>query len=125
MTGAALRELALNAYAVGAASGIDALFRAARATCSITVDHPERLEAGGPRVYAYWHAMAMTAFVLLFDLPGPFTALCHPAWHLRPWEVLARRHRWRIVMGSTGHGGRAASERIIGDVRDGYSTFVC
>jgi lysophospholipid acyltransferase (LPLAT)-like uncharacterized protein len=118
------RALALRAYAAVAATGIDALLGATRATCSITVDRPELL-ARGPHVYAYWHSMAMTAFLVMFELPGPFTALCHPAWYLRQWEILARRHRWRIVMGSTGHAGRAASERIIDDVRDGCSTIVC
>jgi lysophospholipid acyltransferase (LPLAT)-like uncharacterized protein len=120
------RDALLGAYANGAASGIHALLTTLRTTCALEVDAPERLRRDEPVVFAYWHENAMAGFVTLLGLEGrPFSALCHPAWYLRQWEILARRFGWRIVMGSTGHGGRAGADLVVADLAEGYSTFVC
>ncbi len=49
----------------------------------------------------------------------------HPAWYMKPVHVLLRltgvKH---ICLGSSGNSGKAALEKVIDYLRDGYSTVV-
>jgi lysophospholipid acyltransferase (LPLAT)-like uncharacterized protein len=95
-------------------------------TCRVRVENEAAL-AGPARVFAYWHADALLGFVFLLQRLRHvrFAALCHPAPSLRPWEVLGRRLGWEVALGSSGHGGKAAAERVAAWLREGRSTFVC
>jgi lysophospholipid acyltransferase (LPLAT)-like uncharacterized protein len=76
-------------------------------------------------VLCYWHRDALLGFVYVLGLPTTFAALCHPHWRLKPWEVLARWHRWRLVAASSGNDGQRGARAVAEALCQGCSTFVC
>lgn len=114
----------IEAYANAAATGLIAYLRLLQHTCRIDIvgEHPLRL--GRPVIITYWHEFVIAGFVMVLEAERPLACLCHPAWHLSPWVELGRRHQWHVVLGSTGHRGRAASEEVISLLRQGWSTCI-
>jgi lysophospholipid acyltransferase (LPLAT)-like uncharacterized protein len=121
-----LRPLVRGLAGVGA-TGLHAYLRTLRATCRLELEGREVLARLPRYVLCFWHTFTVPGFLTIMATQEgrPMAALCHPALHLLMWETLGRRLGWQVVMGSSGHGGKEAAERIIESLREGYSTFVC
>ncbi|KAL6069910.1 Lysophospholipid acyltransferase family protein [Balamuthia mandrillaris] len=78
-------------------------------------------------IIASWHQF-LTVFGAIHlaarQQHPPFTALNHPAWYMKPVHVLLQQLGFRLVLGSTGHGGREAAKQVIQALRSGHSTLI-
>jgi lysophospholipid acyltransferase (LPLAT)-like uncharacterized protein len=81
--------------------------------------------AGRGCILCYWHGHAMSGLLWLKRRGRPVATLCHPAWHLVPYFDAGLRLKWPVVIGSSGHGGRAAADALVRELRAGSDTFVC
>ncbi|KAL6054772.1 DUF374 domain-containing protein [Balamuthia mandrillaris] len=77
-------------------------------------------------IIAIWHQF-LPVYLSLHSrarqLPH-FTLLNHPVWYMKPIHVFLERLGMRLVLGSTGHGGRDASMQVIQALRSGHSTLI-
>lgn len=107
--------------------GVGALFQLSnstiRHTCRVT--YGPRARAVGPRIECIWHEH-LPAYMALY-LPGRdgarYAWMNHPVWHMRPIHVLlAWNGVEKLALGSSGHDGKRALERVIAWLGEGYST---
>lgn len=96
-----------------------------RFTCRIRVEGEELLRDHPGLIYCTWHQNIPCIFVAFHRLRRPQAWMNHPAWFMKPIHVLL----WlvgvrRLVLGSTGHNGKEAADRLVGDLRRGYSTLI-
>ena len=70
-----------------------------------------------------WHEHTPATMLVLFPATAPTIWMNHPAWYMRPVHLLLR---WSgvgsLALGSSGHGGREALERVVEEVRAGACT---
>jgi lysophospholipid acyltransferase (LPLAT)-like uncharacterized protein len=111
-----------HAYGYGAGVALQSLVALIRRTCRI--ERPPSSDFGQPRIECIWHEH-LPAYVSTC-LPEPrrrYAWMNHPIWYMRPVHVmLAMNGVTELALGSSGHGGQAALERIVQYLRDGYST---
>ena len=114
-------------YARGGAALLHGYLRLLFRTCRIEIERGEVLASLPNYILCYWHTWAVPGFAVIARIQGErrFASLCHPAWHLLIWEDLGKKLGWRVVMGSSGHGGALAAHRITRWLEQGYSTFIC
>ncbi len=72
-----------------------------------------------------WHEFLLPYFLVRMPYPRPYVWMNHPAWFMKPIHVLLG---WmgvqELILGSSGHGGRAALAALIPSVRAGKPTFL-
>jgi hypothetical protein len=99
-------------------------------TC-VTVEYTgvERLSPEENYIFCQWHEsfpLALQALAPRVDrylLHTPHAWMQHPSWATTPIQVLlGLMGVERIVLGSTGHGGRNAADELVSYLRRGYST---
>lgn len=86
----------------------------------------ERLTDAG-YVFAMWHDENLPAFVAnFFRRTGRrFILINHPLWYMKPVHVMLRLMGVeKLVLGSTGHGGRAAADQVVEYLKQGISTHI-
>ena len=121
----------LTVYGVALASVWYLYMLLLRPTIRVTVVDAEQLRPGQHYVFCHWH----DAIPLLFQagtpriprvlMQRPHAWLQHPLWYMKPVHVVLRMLGVRrIVLGSSGHDGRAAADTLVQMLREGYSTFV-
>lgn len=107
--------------------GVGGLFWAAtetiRRTCAL--EWTSRATESAARIECIWHENLPSYFAAY--LPPRegvrYAWMNHPIWYMRPIHVLLRWSGVReLALGSTGHGGQAALERIVAYLREGYRT---
>lgn len=115
---------AFHAYGYGVGALLHGIEQTLRHTCRF-----ERLEVAAPgaRIECIWHEH-LPAYIAAYLPPAPgrcYAWMNHPVWYMRPVHVLLA---WSgvetLALGSTGHGGQAALDRVVEYVREGYSTSV-
>jgi lysophospholipid acyltransferase (LPLAT)-like uncharacterized protein len=82
------------------------------------------LEADANVVLAIWHEALVLYFSIFADHMDNHVWMNHPAWFMRPVHVMLDKMGITFVLGSTGHGGRAAAEQVVEALRAGASTTV-
>ncbi|MEO0996124.1 MAG: DUF374 domain-containing protein [Pseudomonadota bacterium] len=87
--------------------------------------------AAGPCIYASWHEnVSVLLQSQVWPVPGgrlarPQVWLQHPVWYMRAVHVLIRLVGVdAYVLGSSGHGGRAAADELLQRLRGGASTVI-
>ncbi len=94
-----------------------------RASCKIKFAGAP-LPQNAPVVYCIWHESLVLHFVV-FNRVTKQVWMNHPAWYMKPVHVLLRitgvEH---ICLGSSGNSGKAALEKVIGFLKQGYSTTI-
>jgi lysophospholipid acyltransferase (LPLAT)-like uncharacterized protein len=72
-----------------------------------------------------WHESLLPYFLIRMPYPKAYVWMNHPAWFMKPIHVLLG---WmgvqELVLGSSGHGGRAALAALIPSVKAGTPTFL-
>lgn len=110
-------------FGYGGASILQGFMALGRLTCRI-----ERQSSAfaGPRIECLWHEhLPAYTFIYLSSRSGRrYVNLNHPAWFMRPIHVMWQWNGVEIALGSTGHGGQAALERVTHAVRAGASTSI-
>jgi lysophospholipid acyltransferase (LPLAT)-like uncharacterized protein len=96
-------------------------------TCRIEMRGEENLRTSPNHIFAMWHQENLPAFVvsLFRRLGGRFVMLNHPMWYMKPVHfALDRLGVEKLVLGSTGHGGRKAADQLVEFLREGWSTHI-
>jgi lysophospholipid acyltransferase (LPLAT)-like uncharacterized protein len=83
----------------------------------------EQIEGGENRIYCYWHVFSPMAMAAFFR-PRRHVWMQHPGWFNQHMHVVVRLFGAKVVLGSTGHGGREAADLIVEYLKIGYSTVV-
>jgi lysophospholipid acyltransferase (LPLAT)-like uncharacterized protein len=113
---------AFHAYGYGVGGLVELWLRSIRRTCKF---EGLRTRAAEPRIECIWHEHLPTYMATyLPPFPGQRVIwMNHPIWYMRPVHVsLALRGVCELALGSTGHGGQAALERVVSCLQEGYST---
>jgi len=88
-------------------------------TCRIRYEGREALAADRNCIYAVWHG-DLQSYFCVFLQHRQHSWIMHPSWHLKPVQICMRLCGIdRIILGSSGHGGRAAAERLMQELRAG------
>lgn len=88
-------------------------------TCRIRYEGRELLAADRNCIYAVWHG-DLQSYFCTFLRHRQHSWMMHPSWHLKPVQICMRLCGIdRIILGSSGHGGREAAERLINELRAG------
>jgi lysophospholipid acyltransferase (LPLAT)-like uncharacterized protein len=93
---------------------------------TVRVEHVGRAEdEAGAAITCAWHAFLLPYFVACLPYPRPYVWMNHPAWYMKPIHLFLRWMGVReLVLGSSGHGGRAALAALIPKVAAGAPTFL-
>jgi lysophospholipid acyltransferase (LPLAT)-like uncharacterized protein len=92
-------------------------------TCRIRYEGREALP-GRNVIYCVWHG-DLQSYFSVFLRHRRHTWMMHPSWYMKPINVCMRLLGIdRIILGSTGHGGREAAEQLVRELRDGRSTGI-
>jgi len=93
-------------------------------TSKIEIVGREQIEESSNHIYCYWHVFSPLA-LSAFYRPRRHVWMQHPGWLNKHMHVAVRMFGVeKVVLGSTGHGGRAAADEITEYLREGYSTVV-
>lgn len=114
---------AFHAYGYGFGACFWALTHLIRHTCRH--EWLSRAQEVGPRIECIWHEHLPTYIATYMPAqPGvQYAWMNHPIWYMRPIHVLLAWNGVReLALGSTGHGGQAALEQVVGYLRRGYRT---
>ena len=94
---------------------------------TVRVEHvgrPSDLDRGA-HIACAWHEALIPFFVATMPYRRPQAWMNHPLWYMRGIHVFLRWMGVRtLVLGSSGHGGRAALEALAPEVRGGQPTFL-
>jgi lysophospholipid acyltransferase (LPLAT)-like uncharacterized protein len=101
-----------------------ALARLIYFTSTIEIVGRKQIEESSNHIFCYWHVFSPLALSAFFH-PRRHVWMQHPGWLNKHMHVAVRMFGVeKVVLGSTGHGGRAAADEIIEYLREGYSTVV-
>lgn len=93
-----------------------------RCSSSIEYEGAEYLWQDAPHIYCGWHQF-MWPHIVAFRSPHRHVWLIHPCWYMKPMHVLLRLIGVeRLILGSTGNGGRQAADELLSCLRSGAST---
>lgn len=120
-----IRRLLVALYGYGAAALIFALWAALK--LSVRVRHVNRpldfLQSH--TVDCAWHDCLLPYFVSAMRYPKPYVWMNHPAWYMKGVHVfLGWMGVRKLVLGSSGYGGRRALMELVPLLVAGSSTFL-
>lgn len=91
----------------------------------------ERLSPDVNYIFCHWHESLPLTFQASAPrlhprlLHRPHVWMQHPSWGVSPIRVVVRQMGVeRLILGSTGHGGRDAADEVVSYLKRGYSTAV-
>ena len=88
-------------------------------TCRIRYEGREALPADRNCIYTLWHG-DLQSYFCVFLRNRQHSWIMHPSWHLKPIQICMRLCGIdRIILGSSGHGGREAAEQLVQELRAG------
>jgi lysophospholipid acyltransferase (LPLAT)-like uncharacterized protein len=93
-------------------------------TCRIRYQGREALSADRNCIYTVWHG-DLQSYFCVFLRHRQHSWMMHPSWYLKPVQICMRLCGIdRIILGSSGHGGREAAERLVQELRAGRWTGI-
>ncbi len=102
-----------------------------RLSVAIRVTGTQNLSANSNYIFCQWHEsgplslQGWTPRLPAYLRHRPQAWMQHPAWYTKPVAVLLNLIGvQRLVLGSTGHGGRQAADELVTYLKDGYSTVI-
>ena len=111
-------------YGYGIAFLVFAYLLLVRLTSKITITGQEHLCAGGNHILCFWHS-SIFLFFTVFPRNRGHAWLQHPVWYMKTSHVMLRYVGVsKIILGSSGHGGREAATELVQYLRRGYSTVI-
>jgi len=103
------------------------LVRLISLTVRVQVEGIEHLAPNQSYIFAMWHTDNIPAFVTSFfkRTQRRFVLLNHPLWYMKPVHVLLHLLGVeKLVLGSSGNGGREAARTIVEYLKQGISTHI-
>jgi len=111
-------------YAYGTATLVWAYATLVNLTSRIEITGAGQIEPDKSYVFCFWHTY-IPLFFAAFRRHHRHAWMQHPSWLMKHIHLLLRfQGVKRIVLGSTGHGGRAAADELVELLRAGYSTVI-
>jgi lysophospholipid acyltransferase (LPLAT)-like uncharacterized protein len=102
-----------------------------RFTTKVKISGREKLRKNANHIFCLWHSSVLLALTSVTPLIPSFLDrskhawMQHPSWYMKPIHILLRLMGVeRIILGSTGHSGREASDQLVECLKRGYSTVV-
>ena len=102
-----------------------------RITIKVEITGQDNLRRDMNHIFCHWHSLVpLSLECTVPSIPavldcGSHALMQHPSWYMKPVHVLLRLMGVeRIILGSTGHSGREAAERVVEYLRQGYSTVL-
>jgi len=96
-----------------------------RVLCRVRIEGLDSCPRSGGLILAFWHQHNFALFVSFLLRRHAHVCINHPAWYMKPVHVVLKfQGMRRIVLGSTGSGGRAAADEVVEDLKQGYATFI-
>jgi lysophospholipid acyltransferase (LPLAT)-like uncharacterized protein len=102
-----------------------------RATIKVEITGRENLAEHSNYVFCHWHSFIPLSLVTVVSgIPNVLDRashawMQHPSWYMKPIHVLIRLLGVKkIILGSTGHSGREAADRLAEHLERGYSTVL-
>lgn len=115
----------ISIYGYVVAAWIGVLWVVLRLTVRVRHIHRPPDYAQQHTIDCAWHETLMPYFVGAMPHPKPYVWMNHPAWYMRGVHVFLR---WmgvhRLVLGSSGNGGRRALQELVPLIVAGSSTFL-
>jgi lysophospholipid acyltransferase (LPLAT)-like uncharacterized protein len=121
----------LALYGYGLALLLLASWIADRRTLTVRIHHAERLVPGTSYIFCHWHETILLSFM---SMVWPRAALWrgrqyvwmqHPFWYMKPVHALLYLLGvTKLVLGSTGHGGREVADELVRELENGHSTVI-
>mgnify|MGYP000016157579 CR=1 FL=1 len=97
----------------------------------VEISGREKLLGNSNHIFCLWHSFVPMAlisafpFIPLFLDQAPQAWMQHPIWYMKPIHVLLRLMGVKkIIIGSTGHSGREAADKLLDELRKGCSTVL-
>jgi len=126
-----LIRLPFYIFGYGTGLMLFALFALCRRMVDVRISGQARLRHRPNHIFCFWHGFVALAMVSaapsirsVFDR-APQVWMQHPAWYMKPVHVLLRLMGVKkLILGSTGHHGRQAADRLVADLRQGFSTVM-
>lgn len=76
-------------------------------------------------IYAIWHENLVPYFMVYTRYKEPYVWMNHPLWFMKPVHIiLGFMGIKKLILGSTGHGGRDAMVQIVDYLKEGYNTLL-
>lgn len=88
-------------------------------TCTIIVEGQEFIDLYPSRIEAIWHYKGSMYWLGLQDVTN-HVQFSHPLWFMYKIILALRWHGCKVVIGSAGHGGREAADKIVTEIKNGY-----
>ena len=102
-----------------------------RLTTKVKISGREKLRKNANHIFCLWHSSVLLAFTSGTPLiPSVLDRsqqawMQHPSWYMKPIHILLRLMGVeRIILGSSGHSGREASDQLVECLKRGYSTVM-
>lgn len=93
-------------------------------TSKIEIVGQERFDAQQNYIFCYWHTF-VPLYCAVFLRNRSHVWMQHPFWFMKPIHLFLRfRGVKKIILGSTGHSGREASDELVEYLKKGYSTVL-
>ncbi len=118
-----LRPL-LAAYGFSAGVSLRAVFDLIRATTTLEIIGAEHLARSPNHIFCHWHEYSFVYPIAIPGLAGQVW-LQHPSWYMKPMHVfLERSGVQEVILGSSGHAGRAGADAVVRALQGGASTVI-
>ena len=96
-----------------------------RLVCPVVLEPRDYDVLGQKRIYCIWHEDLIGAFIWLSAIKHQQVWMNHPMWYMKPIHVMLKLLGIRrIILGSTGHQGRDAADKLVQELSQGASTLV-
>lgn len=119
-----LLKPAFYLYGYGIALLVFAFLLLVRLTSKITILGQWPPRPGHNHILCFWHS-SIFLFFTVFPRNRRHAWLQHPVWHMKTSHVMLRYVGvGKIILGSSGHGGRDAAAKLVQYLRRGYSTVI-
>jgi len=114
--------LYLYGYGIAALSFL--YFALVHATSRIEIYGREQTEPDRNSVFCLWHTNICLYFSVFLKIRN-HAWLQHPSWYIKTSHVLLKYLGVRkIILGSSGHSGKEAADRLVDYLKNGYSTVI-
>ncbi|MAD51374.1 MAG: hypothetical protein CMF79_02225 [Candidatus Marinimicrobia bacterium] len=88
-------------------------------TCTIIIEGQEFIDLYPSRIEAIWHYRGSMYWLGLQNVTN-HVQFSHPLWFMYKIILALRWHGCKVVIGSTGYGGREAADKIVAEIKNGY-----
>jgi lysophospholipid acyltransferase (LPLAT)-like uncharacterized protein len=92
-------------------------------TCTIIVKGEEYIDQYPGRIESVWHYKASMYWLVLRDVKN-YVQFSHPLWFMYKIILALRWHGCKVILGSTGHDGREAADKIVEEIKNDYACCI-